>query len=100
MVRSLLTTLFVALTLASAGAADPPAIRVVLVPAEGDADMYYAKDAGFFKDAGLDVQIVTIAAGQNIVGRLAARAPGPGSPLHRRAAEVARLVQRASQGDR
>lgn len=49
------------------GATDIPVVRVVLVPAEGDADMYYAKDGGFFKDAGLDVQLDTIAAGQNIV---------------------------------
>jgi len=58
---------------AAANAADVPTVRVVLVPAEGDADMYYAKDAGFFKDAGLDVQIDTIAAGQNIVVAVAGR---------------------------
>lgn len=54
-------------------AAEMPTVRVVLVPAEGDADMYYAKDGGFFTDAGLDVQIDTIAAGQNIVVAVAGR---------------------------
>lgn len=73
MIRPLLAALLLGAQLAVAGAADLPVIRVVLVPAEGDADMYYAKDAGFFKDAGLDVQIDTIAAGQNIVVAVAGR---------------------------
>lgn len=63
----------VALQRTAAPAADLPVVRVVLVPAEGDADMYYAKDGGFFKDAGLDVQLETIAAGQNIVVAVAGR---------------------------
>jgi len=69
----LLLPLIVGTEVARTDAADNATIRVVLVPAEGDADMYYAKDAGFFKDAGLDVQIDTIAAGQNIIVAVANR---------------------------
>ena len=62
--------LLLALVLASTTSgrsADLPTVRVVTVPIEGAADVYYAADHGFFRNAGLDVQIDTIAAGQNIV---------------------------------
>ncbi len=72
-IELLLLLLLFGVHVAPVTAADNPVVRVVLVPAEGDADMYYAKDGGFFKDAGLDVQIDTIAAGQNIVVAVAGR---------------------------
>jgi NitT/TauT family transport system substrate-binding protein len=71
--RLAVLTAFVCMYGRPVSAADVPTIRVVLVPAEGDADMYYAKDTGFFRDAGLDVQIDTIAAGQNIVVAVSGR---------------------------
>lgn len=52
----------------TAVAADPIVVRVGSVPNETAADMFYAKDQGFFKDAGLDVQVEVLANGQNLVG--------------------------------
>jgi NitT/TauT family transport system substrate-binding protein len=49
-----------------------PTIRVLSVPVEAAADLYYAADQGFFKEAGLDVQIEVLAAAQNMVAVVAA----------------------------
>jgi len=39
------------------------AVRVAVVPSEGSAEAYYAKEMGFFAKAGLDVDVITIANG-------------------------------------
>jgi NitT/TauT family transport system substrate-binding protein len=65
--KALLLVALVLGSTTSGRSAELPLVRVVTVPIEGAADVYYAADHGFFRDAGLDVQIDTIAAGQNIV---------------------------------
>jgi len=67
----LMVALVLAATCSPGRSADLPTVRVVTVPIEGAADVYYAADHGFFRDAGLDVQVDTIAAGQNIVAAVA-----------------------------
>ena len=47
--------------------ADPLTLRVTTLPIESTADVYYAQDEGFFKDAGLTVSIAQSAGGSVIL---------------------------------
>ncbi|HTJ26861.1 MAG TPA: ABC transporter substrate-binding protein [Candidatus Limnocylindria bacterium] len=61
---------------ASAGsaAADTATLRIATTPIDVGAEVYYAQDMGFFKKAGLDVQIQTISNGGAIAAAVASNA--------------------------
>jgi NitT/TauT family transport system substrate-binding protein len=44
-------------------AADPDKLRIVIIPTEVSAAAFYANDLGYFKDAGIDVEINPVANG-------------------------------------
>jgi len=44
------------------------ALRVATIPSDSGSDVYYARDQGFFKAAGLNVEIDTISSGPAIIG--------------------------------
>jgi NitT/TauT family transport system substrate-binding protein len=56
----------------SARAAEPPVLRVATIPVDTAADVFYAEEKGFFKAAGLNVQIQPMTSGpviaQAVVG--------------------------------
>jgi NitT/TauT family transport system substrate-binding protein len=47
--------------------ADDDTLRIVVIPVDGMAEVYYARDMGFFKKAGLDVEIQPITNGAAII---------------------------------
>jgi ABC-type nitrate/sulfonate/bicarbonate transport system substrate-binding protein len=49
-----------------------PQLHIATAPNDGGAEVYYALDMGFFKDAGLDVDITTLSNGAIIASGLAA----------------------------
>ncbi len=62
-------------TLSAASAQTPlPVVRVATTPIENGAEVYYAKEMGFFTKAGLDVQTQDIQSGSAIASALAANA--------------------------
>lgn len=48
-------------------AVEQPSLRVATIPSDTGSDVYYAQDQGFFKAAGLDVQIDSISNGPDII---------------------------------
>lgn len=52
----------------AANSADLTVVRVGSISTEPSADILYARDLGFFKDAGLDVQIDLLTNGGNLIG--------------------------------
>jgi NitT/TauT family transport system substrate-binding protein len=71
-----LAAVFVAAAVAPSGvrAADPIVINVGALPVDTSAVVFYAEDQGFFKAAGLDVKIQTMASGPVIAQAVAANA--------------------------
>jgi NitT/TauT family transport system substrate-binding protein len=64
--RMLVATAAVTLALAlraGGSAADLEPLRIVVIPTEVGAGAYYADDLGYFKDAGIDAQITSLANG-------------------------------------
>lgn len=62
--RSIATGIAIATMPRIARSAD--AVRVATIPLDAGAEVYYAQDMGFFKDAGLDVEISSISNGAAI----------------------------------
>ena len=56
---------------APAGAADESAVRIATIPIDQAADVFYADDQGFFKQAGLSVAITVLESGPAIIGAVA-----------------------------
>jgi NitT/TauT family transport system substrate-binding protein len=52
-------------------AADPAVINLINLPADNSAEVYYAQDLGYFKDAGLDVHISAMTNSGAIIAALA-----------------------------
>jgi NitT/TauT family transport system substrate-binding protein len=71
--------LCVALAPASGGAQQPEKLRIGAVPVDVGGIAYYASDLGFFKKAGLDVEIVTLSNGPAIASAVASGAIDVGS---------------------
>ena len=68
MVVRLLAAFAACLLLATAApAADLELMKVATIPSDTGSDVFYAQDQGFFKAAGLNVQIDTIASGPDII---------------------------------
>lgn len=65
LIRALIVVLAVALAYPSgpASAQDLGVVRIVTIPTEASMDVYYARDKGFFKDAGLNVEISEVSTG-------------------------------------
>lgn len=55
---------------ARAGAADMAVINLINLPADNSAEVYYAQDLGYFKDAGLDVRITAMTNSAAIISAL------------------------------
>ncbi len=76
--RSLALATFATLSLAAVaaplGAADPVVVNVGALPVDTSAVVFYAQDQGYFKDAGLDVHLQTMASGPVLAQAVAANA--------------------------
>jgi NitT/TauT family transport system substrate-binding protein len=55
----------------SGRAADPAVINLINLPADNSAEVYYAQELGYFKDAGLDVRITGMTNSGAIIAALA-----------------------------
>jgi NitT/TauT family transport system substrate-binding protein len=60
-------------------AADLPLVKVATIPSDTGSDVYYAQDQGFFKAAGIDVQIDIISNGPDIIGGISGGSYGAGA---------------------
>src|SRR6185312_2715085 len=49
-----------AFTAGGAQAQAPAVINLIQLPADNSAEVYYAQDLGYFKDAGLDVRVTSM----------------------------------------
>lgn len=80
---AVLVALLAALILPARGirGADTLALNVLLIPADSSAEVYYAQDLGFFKDAGLDVKLAPMASSPAIVAALASGAADIGNSV-------------------
>jgi NitT/TauT family transport system substrate-binding protein len=58
----------------ASSAADPPTVRIATTPIDVGAEVYYAQDMGFFKKAGLNVEVQTISNGGAIAAAVASNA--------------------------
>ena len=75
--RALVALMVVAMLAAAAPRADAQTLaplRVATTPIENGAEVYYAKDMGFFAKAGLDVDIQGIQSGSAVAGAVASNA--------------------------
>lgn len=59
---------------AGSASADTATLRIATTPIDVGAEVYYAQDMGFFKKAGLDVQVETISNGGAIAAAVASNA--------------------------
>jgi NitT/TauT family transport system substrate-binding protein len=51
-----------------------PTLRIATIPLENSAQVFYAKDMGFFAKAGLDVELQSLQSGSAVAGAVAANA--------------------------
>jgi NitT/TauT family transport system substrate-binding protein len=70
-VALLAAVLTLGLTTAGRAADAPAVINLINLPADNSAEVYYAQDLGFFKDAGLDVRITAMTNSGAIIAALA-----------------------------
>ncbi len=61
-------------TAAPVGAQVLPTLRIATIPLENSAQVFYAKDMGFFAKAGLDVELQSIQSGSAVAGAVASNA--------------------------
>ena len=73
---------------AAGSAADVAAINLIQLPADSSAEVYYAQDLGFFKDAGLDVHITPMTNSAAIVASLVGGAGDIGNSVIGSAAQA------------
>jgi NitT/TauT family transport system substrate-binding protein len=67
----LAAVLTLGVTTASRAADAPAVINLINLPADNSAEVYYAQDLGYFKDAGLDVRITAMTNSGAIIAALA-----------------------------
>jgi NitT/TauT family transport system substrate-binding protein len=79
--RGLALAVLVSLGGASALAADPVNISVVLIPSESAAQAYYAQDLGYFKAAGMNVTLTSMAASPPIIAAVSSDAVDIGNSV-------------------
>jgi len=85
-VAALVLTL--ALCGAGSGAAETAVINLINLPADSSAEVYYAQDLGYFKDAGLDVRITAMTNSAAIVASLVGGAADIGNSVIGSAAQA------------
>lgn len=73
---------------AGGNAAETAVINLINLPADNSAQVYYAQDLGYFKDAGLDVRITSMTNSAAIVGALAGGAGDIGNSVIGSAAQA------------
>jgi hypothetical protein len=99
--RGLALAAVVSLGGAPAVAADPVNINIVLIPSESAAQAYYAQDLGYFKAAGLNVTLTSMAASPPIIAAVSSEPSTSATPSSARswrrvrAASTSNLLLRA-----
>src|SRR5476651_685369 len=73
----------------SGRAADLAVINLINLPADNSAEVYYAQELGFFKDAGLDVHISAMTNSAAIIAALAGGGGDIGNAVVGSVADVA-----------
>jgi NitT/TauT family transport system substrate-binding protein len=69
MLRRVLATIVLAASLGAgaAGQGNQPVVRVATIPVDSGAEGYYAQDLGFFKKAGLNVELASVQNGNEMI---------------------------------
>ena len=79
--RGFALAVLVSLGGASALAADPVNVSIVLIPSESAAQAYYAQDLGYFKAAGMNVTLTPMAASPPIIAAVSSGAVDIGNSV-------------------
>jgi NitT/TauT family transport system substrate-binding protein len=77
-----------ALTAGGAAAQAPAVINLIQLPADNSAEVYYAQDLGYFKDAGLDIRVTSMTNSGAIIAALAGGAGDIGNSVIGSAAQA------------
>ena len=73
---------------AGGSAAETAVVNLINLPADNSAEVYYAQDLGYFKDAGLDVRITAMTNSAAIVASLVGGAGDIGNSVIGSAAQA------------